>query len=324
MDNMILVNKLYKNYKNIEAVKGINFSVKEGMFFAFLGENGAGKSTTINIIATLIKKTSGEVIVNNNYIDKEDDKIKQDIGIVFQGNVLDKYLTIRENIITRGTLYGLTKEEINHSMLELSEKLGIINILDRSYGNLSGGQKRRADIIRALINKPKILILDEPTNGLDPSARKIVWKTIKQLRNEQNLTIFLTTHYMEEAAKADYIVIIDSGKIKATGTPEQLKMRYTSDKLILTFKKRKDIFKIMKKIGFDFIQEKEHIVIYIKNSFEALEIIEKVKELINDFEIIHGNMDDVFINITRKKSNEEVNINEQNMDSYKKKFNTLL
>ena len=233
MPNIIEIKDLWKKYKNVEAVKGIDFSVKEGSFFALLGENGAGKSTTIHILSTLLKKSSGEVIINRHRIDEEDDAIRQDIGVVFQGNMLDQYLTVRENIEGRGFLYGMEKEVIRQTMLELSEKIGVIDILDRRYGKLSGGQKRRADIVRALINQPRLLIMDEPTTGLDPYARRCVWEVIKQLKEERKLTIFLTTHYMEEAACADEIVIMDSGEIKACGTPEQLRLQYSSDRLIL-------------------------------------------------------------------------------------------
>lgn len=298
MTEVIRVRNLSKNYKNVEAVKEINFSVKEGSFFSFLGENGAGKSTTINIIATLIKKTSGDVIVNQHNIDKDDDLIRNDIGVVFQGNMLDKHLTVRENIISRGLLYGKSKKEINSYMMELSEKIGIKDILNRRYGKLSGGQKRRVDIVRALINKPAILILDEPTTGLDPYSRKCVWEVITQLNKEKKLTIFLTTHYMEEAACSDYIVILSEGEIKAAGTPEQLKANYSSDRLILSFKEKVIDFSVIENMGYSYQIDRERLNVYIDNSFDALSIVEIFKDNLESFEVIKGNMNDVFLNVT--------------------------
>lgn len=312
MSNIIEIKNLRKSYKNnVEAIKGITFSVKEGSFFAFLGENGAGKSTTINIITTLIKKTSGDIMVNNHQVDYNDLEIRKNIGIVFQGNMLDKHLTVKENIISRGILYGISKKEIIERMLELAAKIGVTDFLDRQYGNLSGGQKRRADIVRALINKPKVLILDEPTTGLDPYTRQCVWETIKQLKEESNLTIFLTTHYMEEAAGADYIVIIDSGEIKAAGTPEQLRLQYSSDKLILTAKKVNRITESIKEMNHKFTIDRDRIIVHLDNSFEAIDIIKKIRNEIEGFEVIRGNIDDVFINVTESKlHNKEVCINE--------------
>lgn len=296
MSEIIQVKSLVKTYKSVEAIKGIDFSVKEGSFFAFLGENGAGKSTTINIIATLISKTSGDVIINQHFIDQEDNKIRNDIGVVFQGNMLDKHLTVKENILNRGSLYGMSKKKITEYMMQLSEKIDIKDILDRRYGKLSGGQKRRADIVRALINKPKILILDEPTTGLDPYSRQCVWEVIRQLNKEDKLTIFLTTHYMEEAATADYVVIMASGEIKASGSPEQLKMKYSSDRLILYMKDTDMDLSVLEKMGYCFQRDREMIRVLIDNSFEALNIIDQFRTNIESFEIHKGNMDDVFLN----------------------------
>lgn len=302
MPEVIEVKGLIKNYKDIQAVKGINFTVKKGSFFAFLGENGAGKSTTINIIATLIKKTSGDVIVNQHRIDQEDDLIRNDIGVVFQGNMLDKHLTVRENIINRASLYGISRNEISSYMLELSDKIGIREILDRRYGRLSGGQKRRVDIVRALINKPAILILDEPTTGLDPYSRKCVWEVISQLNKEKKLTIFLTTHYMEEAACSDYIVIMSEGEIKASGTPEQLKREYTKDRLVLTCKKKDTDISAVEKMGYSYQRDRERVTVWIPNSFEALRIIDALRDEIDNFEVIMGTMDDVFLKVTSGNS----------------------
>ncbi len=301
MSEIIEVHNLCKVYKNVNAINGIDFSVKEGSFFAFLGENGAGKSTTINIISTLLKKTSGDVIVNQHHIDKEDEKVRNDIGVVFQGNMLDRHLTVRENIFSRGSLYGMSKKEIQKCMIELSERIDITDILDRKYGKLSGGQKRRADIVRALINKPKILILDEPTTGLDPYSRKCVWDVIRQLNKERKLTIFLTTHYMEEASCADYIVIMASGEIKAKGTPAQLKTAYSSDRLMLYLKDSNIDDSLLENMGYSYEKQRELVTVWIDHSFDALEIVKNLRTEIESFEIIKGNMDDVFLNVNAGK-----------------------
>lgn len=295
---IIEVKNLCKSYKDIEAVKGISFTVQEGSFFAFLGENGAGKSTTINIIATLIQKTAGEVFINRHQIGPEDHLVRKDIGVVFQGSMLDKYLTVKENLVQRGTLYGLAKAEILERIESLSEKIGVTEILHRPYGKLSGGQKRRADILRALINRPKLLILDEPTTGLDPYTRKCVWETIQQIKREQNLTVFLTTHYMEEAAGADYVVIMDSGQIKAQGTPEQLRLKYSSDRLFLLADEPASIAEILETRQHSFKVDRDKIIVSLKTSFDALAIVSALKEKIQGFEVIRGNMEDVFINVT--------------------------
>nr|HPJ23995.1 ATP-binding cassette domain-containing protein [Bacillota bacterium] len=231
MSHIIEVKNLYKNYGLIEAVKGIDFYVEEGSLFAFLGPNGAGKSTTINILSTLITNDGGSVDVNHHILGEHDDQIRNSIGIVFQDGVLDPLMTVSENLETRGSFYGLTKTELSERIVAAMEVTGITDLANRKYGNLSGGQRRRTDIARALIHKPKILFLDEPTTGLDPQTRKNVWETIKKLQEKENMTVFLTTHYMEEADEADFVVIIDEGKIAAKGTPTELKDVYSRDSL---------------------------------------------------------------------------------------------
>ncbi len=297
MENIIEIRDLKKTYKSVEAVKGISFSVKAGSFFAFLGENGAGKSTTINMIVTLLKKTSGHVMVNGNVLDENDSAIRKDIGVVFQNSMLDDFLTVRENIINRGKMYHLSKSEIEERLKTLSEKIGLEGFIDRQYKSLSGGQKRRSDIARALINKPKVLILDEPTTGLDPKTRMAVWEMIKNLKQETGLTVFLTTHYMEEAAQADHIVIINSGLIKAQGTPEQLRRKYSSDKLIVIAKIKEHMIERLYEMGLEGVMLcGESISIALENSMQAIDILLAVRNDIDGFEVIQGNMDDVFIN----------------------------
>ncbi len=290
---IIKVENLVKNYNNLEAVRGISFSVNKGDFFAFLGPNGAGKSTTINIICTLLSKTSGSIMVDGLEVGVDNNEIRQRIGVVFQNNMLDDKLSVRQNLDIRGSFYGLNQSELNERIDNIVGLLSIDGFVDQKYGTLSGGQRRKADIARALINQPKILILDEPTTGLDPKTRKDVWDIISDLR-KQDMTIFLTTHYMEEAANATKIIVINNGVILAEGTPEELRNKYSHDRLRLFFK-NKEVFDYLKDYEYEILND----VIEIKvQSIEALKIINKVVDKIEAFEVVRGNMDDVFLNIT--------------------------
>ena len=300
MPNAIKINHLRKSYKQVEAVKGIDLAVGEGSFFALLGENGAGKSTTINIIATLIHKTSGTVIVNGHRVDGNPGAIRKDIGVVFQGHTLDKHLSVRENIIHRAALYGFSRRQAETRLQDLAPQIGVTNFLERRYGQLSGGQKRRADILRALINEPRILILDEPTTGLDPHTRQSVWKTILDLKKANGLTVFLTTHYMEEAAGADHIVIMDRGTVRASGTPEQLRLKYSTDRLILIPRDTDSVGAALQDMYVPHMTDRDRIVIPLTDSLEAVAIINRVRDALAGLEVIRGNMDDVFINVTQK------------------------
>lgn len=300
MKNMIEVEHLVKNYKDVEAVKDISFTVEEGAFFAFLGINGAGKSTTINILCTVLEKTAGKVIIGGYDLDKERYKIKDLIGIVFQGTVLDKPLTVRENLVTRAAYYGLPKNEVKKRIAELEKTFDLSDIMNRRYEKLSGGQKRRVDIARALINRPKLLFLDEPTTGLDPMTRTMVWDTIHKLREETGLTVFLTTHYMEETALCDRVVILDSGKIAANDTPHRLKEQYASNKLIWYTKESENAEQLLKQNGLNFRYNLDSYHINIDATATATQLIRSYDE-INDYEFIKGNMDDVFLNVTGKR-----------------------
>ena len=223
MNNIIEIEHLNKRFGEVQAVKDLSFRVKEGELFAFLGVNGAGKSTTINILCGQLAKDSGSVCIDGTMLDENPDSIKRSLGVVFQNSVLDKDLSVRDNLESRAALYGICGSEFKKVLSELSELLEFKNLLKRTVGKLSGGQRRRIDIARALLNSPKILILDEPTTGLDPQTRRLLWSVVDSLRKTRNMTVFLTTHYMEEAAEADYVVILDSGKISAKGTPLELK-----------------------------------------------------------------------------------------------------
>ena len=297
MNNAISVKDLKKNYKEHEAVKGISFDVKEGEFFAFLGENGAGKSTTINMLCTILSKTSGDVRIFGHELGKEDDSIRNLIGIVFQNSVLDNKLTVKENLLTRGAYYGLNKKQVLERIKPFMESFELDEIWNRRYERLSGGQRRRVDIIRALIHDPKILFLDEPTTGLDPKSRMLVWEHIRRLKEEKNLTIFLTTHYMEETSDADNVVILDKGRIIAKGTPSTLKTDYASSHLVWYVDKNQKAEEVIK--GYDWRYDSDHYNVDFKGSIT--ELLYRNRDLIRDFEIKKGSMDDVFLNLTGKE-----------------------
>lgn len=298
MGQVITIENLKKNYGDIKAVDDISFGVEEGSLFAFLGLNGAGKSTTINIIATLLKKDSGKVSIMDYDLDTQAMQIRNSIGIVFQGSILDSTLSVKDNLKIRANLYGCYGEAWKKRLKELSELLSLDDILNRPYGKLSGGQRRRVDIARGLINKPQILILDEPTTGLDPVTRKTVWEVIDKIRKEDNMTVFLTTHYMEEANNADDVVIIDSGKIAARGTPVQLKNEFSRDYLIVYAQRSEVLDKAFEKLDYEY--DGAYRVV-LSGSSQAKELLSKHGKLIEDFEVVKGDMDDVFLNVTGKK-----------------------
>lgn len=301
MDKIIEVKELSKSYGSIHAVKGISFYVEKGKLFAFLGPNGAGKSTTIDIICTFLKKDSGNVVIDGLELEKDDDAIRNKIGAVFQDGLLDTLLTVEENLMIRGGLYDKDKKELKQAVQETAEIMGITDLLKRPYGKLSGGQRRRCDIARALINRPQILFLDEPTTGLDPQTRKSVWETIQRIQKTNNMTLFLTTHYMEEAAEADYVIIIDEGKISAKGTPSYLRETYAKDRLSLICKDAKKASSILDELNIPNEIVADCVYVELKETMEALELVQRLKEHITGFEVTAGTMDDAFIGITGKE-----------------------
>ena len=291
MKEIIKIKNLYKSYGKINAVNDLNLKVNQGQLYAFLGVNGAGKSTTISMISGILKKDSGEILICGKDIEKENNIIKKYIGIVFQESVLDKSLTVYENIKYRAGLYGIIGKDFIKIYEQIEDLFELQDIKNSKLAKLSGGQRRKVDIARAIIHKPKLLILDEPTTGLDPGTRKKIWNTIRKLRKEYNMTIFLTTHYMEEAADADYISIIDKGKIIAEGTPLELKNKYASDTIIIYNVNEEKI----KKLNLPYKKIKNAIKIEIKNTKEATNLIIENKNIFQDYEIIKGRMDDVFL-----------------------------
>ena len=304
MENAIEVKGLVKNYGEVKAVRGIDFHVKKGKLFAFLGPNGAGKSTTIDIICTFLQQDEGVVKVGGYTLGKEDTKIREIIGAVFQVGLLDDLLSVEENLRTRGSFYKIKGAELDEAVKRAVEVTGISNLLKRRYGQLSGGQRRRADIARALVHAPEILFLDEPTTGLDPQTRKNVWDTIEHIQKDEGMTVFMTTHYMEEAANADYVIVIDNGMIVAEGTPTKLKDDYSRDKLVLSTSQKDELAARLQELGLEYKQVADCFTIQIAGSLEALPILEATKELIESFEVLKGTMDDAFINITGKELRE--------------------
>ena len=296
MRNIIQINHLSKSFREVKAVQDLSFRVKEGELFAFLGINGAGKSTTINIMCGQLSKDSGSVLIDGYDLDKDIDVVKGEIGVVFQSSVLDSALSIYDNLESRAALYGITGIEFRKRLAELAKILDFEDLLKRTVGKLSGGQRRRIDIARALFHKPKILILDEPTTGLDPQTRKTLWNVISNFRKNENMTVFLTTHYMEEAAEADYVVIIDSGKISAEGTPLELKNTYTGD-YITIYGVNEDT---VRKLDIEYEQIKNGYRLSVPNTRIATDLIIRNPQLFNDYEITKGKMDDVFLAVTGK------------------------
>ena len=294
MENSIEINNLSKSFKDVKAVDDLSFKVKKGEFFAFLGVNGAGKSTTISIMCGQLAKDSGSVIVNGKNIEDGMNEIRKEIGVVFQSSLLDTPLTVRDNLEMRAALYDITGSGFEQRLNELAELLDFKDLLKRTYGKLSGGQKRKIDVARALFHHPSILILDEPTTGLDPQTRKIMWKVISDLRQKEGITVFLTTHYMEEVADADYVVILDSGKIVAQGTPLELKNRYTGDFITIYNTSEEEI----KRLGKPYRQIRDAYRIAVKDTCEAKALIVRFPEIFEDFEITKGKMDDVFLAAT--------------------------
>lgn len=299
MKNIIEIKNLSKSFGEVKAVDDLSFMVKEGELFAFLGVNGAGKSTTINIICGCLAADGGTVTVDGHDACR-DEAVKNAIGVVFQNSLLDKSLTVADNLASRAALYGISGRGLKRRVAELADMLDFGGLLGRTVGKLSGGQRRRVDIARALIHKPKILILDEPTTGLDPQTRKTLWAVIGNLREKEKMTALLTTHYMEEAAGADYVVIIDGGRVAAEGTPLELKNAYTGDFITLYGVSRAEA----ESLGVPFVSAGDAFVVEVPDTAAATKLITEHPGVFRDYEITKGGMDDVFLNVTGKKAEE--------------------
>ena len=295
--DIIKISHLNKSFGEVKAVNDLSFRVKKGELFAFLGVNGAGKSTTISILCGLLKKDSGTVQVNGIETDKAGAQTKRMLGVVFQDSVLDKPLTVKENLKSRAALYGITGNAFDKRLQELVEILDFDEFLNRPVGKLSGGQRRRIDIARALLHRPEILILDEPTTGLDPQTRQLIWNVIEKLQKTENMTVFLTTHYMEEAANAGYVVILDKGSVAAEGTPFELKNDYVQD-IVSVYGISEDEIKSLNR---EYKKIRDGYQIKVRNTKEATELIVEHQDLFTDYEVVKGGMDDVFLAVTGKK-----------------------
>ena len=297
MEHIIEIEHLDKSFEDVHAVRDLSFHVRQGELFAFLGVNGAGKSTTISILCGQLTKDGGTVTVCGQDIDRHLEAVTRRLGVVFQGSVLDQPLSVRDNLQSRAALYGITGKAFRKRLDELAALLDFAPLLNRTVGKLSGGQRRRIDIARALLHKPDVLILDEPTTGLDPQTRRLLWDVVQRLRREENMTVLLTTHYMEEAADADYVVIIDSGSISAEGTPLALKNAYTGDYITLYGQAPEAIAPL----GLPFEVLRDAIRVSVPNTAAAAKLIVEYPALFTDFEITKGKMDDVFLAVTGKK-----------------------
>lgn len=297
MNRIIEIDHLSKHFGEVQAVQDLSFCVKSGELFAFLGINGAGKSTTINILCGQLAKDAGTVKIGGVDLDGDPDGIKRRLGVVFQNSVLDKDLSVQDNLQSRAALYGLRGKEFRDRLAELAGLLEFEDLLKRTVGKLSGGQRRRIDIARALLHRPEILILDEPTTGLDPQTRSTLWRVIDDLRKNEGMTVFLTTHYMEEAADADYVVILDSGKIAAEGTPLTLKNTYTGDFITLYGVDEAQV----KQLDAPYEAIRDAYRVSVPDTASATELIMKYPEIFRDYEITKGKMDDVFLAVTGKK-----------------------
>lgn len=297
MRDIITIDHLSKHFGEVKAVQDLSFRVREGELFAFLGVNGAGKSTTIHIMCGQLKKDGGKIVIDGADLDGGADPVKQKLGVVFQNSVLDGALTVWDNLESRAALYKITGAAFKKRFSELDALLGIGEFKRRAVAKLSGGQRRRIDIARALLHRPKILILDEPTTGLDPQTRKLLWGVIARLRQEEGMAVFLTTHYMEEAAEADFVVILESGKIAAEGTPLSLKNRYTGDFITLYGADEGTVMGL----GPSYEKVPGGFRLSVPDTAHATQLILAHPEVFLDYEVTKGRMDDVFLAVTGRQ-----------------------
>ena len=304
MPEIIEVRNFTKKYGDFAAVDNISFTVEEGSIFAFLGPNGAGKSTTINALCTILDKTEGTLKINGHDVSSQKSKVRSDIGIVFQESALDGKLTVEENIKLHCDYYNVPKAEVKE---RLNFVLDLVNLQEwkrAPVNSLSGGMKRRVEIARGLVHYPKVLFLDEPTTGLDPQTRANIWDYITALQKQKNITIFLTTHYMDEAEICDKVAIIDHGKIVAYDTPYHLKKQYTSDIVRLKTSRKEDLAGYLSEHSIKYKLEDDMFRIFSKELPEVLEMTSVFKDSITDFEVKKGTLNEVFIAITGKEIRE--------------------
>ncbi len=294
--NAISVNELRKSYGDSLAVDGVSFEVPEGSFFALLGPNGAGKSTTISVICSISGCDSGSAKVFGK--DVSDPSVRTDIGVVFQDPMMDRLLTVRENLEVRGGMYGMSKADLGSAVDRAISVTGCGEFSDRPYGKLSGGQRRRADIARALVHSPRLIILDEPTSGLDPQSRRQIWDTVMGLNRDEGLTVLLTTHYLEEAAGADDVVIIDHGRIAAHGTPSEIRERHSQDRMTMVPSDMEALEGVLKGMGVEYTCTQSYVEVLLSRTLDAIPILKAADGCISSFEVRMGTLDDAFLRIT--------------------------
>ena len=308
MNNSIEVKNFTKKFGSFTAVDNISFTVEKGSIFAFLGPNGAGKSTTINTLCTIQDKTSGELKINGNDVTSQKDLVRNDIGIVFQESTLDGKLTVEENLKLHCDFYKVPKNEVKERIDFVLDLVDLSTWKKAPVNSLSGGMKRRAEIARGLVHFPKVLFLDEPTTGLDPQTRVNVWDYILKLQKQKDITIFLTTHYMDEAEICNRVAVIDNGKIVAHDTPYNLKKEFTSTTMRIVTSGPEKFKWYLNKFNMNYKQDNEHFIIYTTNIDEILNITSVFRETIDDIEISKGTLNDVFIAITgREIRNDKAN-----------------
>lgn len=300
MKNIIEVRDFVKKYDKFTAVDNVSFEVEEGSIFAFLGPNGAGKSTTINTLCTIFDKTSGTLTIDGKDVTLSKDAVRSVIGVVFQEPTLDNKMTVEENLIMHCRFYRIPKREISE---RIHFVLNLVDLLDwrkAMVSSLSGGMKRRVEIARSLLHYPKVLFLDEPTTGLDPQTRAHIWDYIVKLQKEKNITIFLTTHYMDEAEICSRVAIMDTGKIVALDTPYRLKQQYTKDKAYITTRDEGGLTALLDEAGFVYKKKPGYFSVEAPNIPDLMKILCEQKTAITDLEIKKGTLNDVFLEITGK------------------------
>lgn len=301
MNNILEVRNVTKSYQNKKVVNQLSFSMEEGEFLSFIGPNGAGKSTTISILCSLLQFDSGNVKICDYELGKDNLKIRQHIGVVFQNSVLDDILTLKNNLLLRCGFYHLTKKQAHQRVRELSLLCGLDTFIKQKVSTLSGGERRKGDIARALITKPKLLILDEPTTGLDPQSRLQIWETIEKIRKQSSMAILLTTHYMEEAEKADRIIMINHGEIIAQGSVAFLTKNFVSSTLTINSNNPMGLRNALTKNNIPFITTQKGVEILLKANSNPISILNKVELYIDQFEVRHGTLEDAFLKIVREE-----------------------
>ncbi|MDU1740630.1 MAG: ABC transporter ATP-binding protein [Streptococcus lutetiensis] len=297
MTNSIDVKHLkfkYTDHQEHYTLDDLSFHVKQGEWLSIIGHNGSGKSTTVRLIDGLLAAESGQIFVEGELLTEENVwNIRHKIGMVFQESVLDEELSVLDNLKSRQALYRKQDKAWLEKLIRLT---GLQDFLNQTYGTLSGGQRRRVDIIRALLNKPNLLFLDEPTTGLDIQTRRAIWEILRRLQHEENLTIFLTTHYLEEAENADMTYIIDHGKVLAKGSAKELKERYSKPYLLI----ETDNITAFSDIDYKLL-ENGQLKMFVDDSANALAILSDKRDVISDFDYMKANINDVFLSITGRE-----------------------